>query len=107
VRFRATDGTWRNNVDVTHVLGRFPLSQFSLHQSADGALTLRTRGAETEIGAMVEALRALLGSSLSVKCEPLAPDADGRKPRQYTSDLPNAPVPACPSLTPSRSPPSG
>ena len=97
VRFRATDGTWRNNVDVTHVLGRFPLSQFSLHQSADGALTLRTRGAETQVGEMVEALRVLLGPALRVTCEPLALDADGRKPRQYTSDLPEALATSCPS----------
>lgn len=35
VRFYRRDGSWINNIEVTHVLSDLPLRQFSLHQQAD------------------------------------------------------------------------
>ena len=38
VRFRTAADKWINNVDVSHALTGLPLSQFGLHQRADGSL---------------------------------------------------------------------
>jgi len=84
VRFRTADGVWINNIDVTHALGRWPLSQYALHQHRDGALRLQlASGAMVHASAVREALRVLFGE-LKVDIETLASDD---KVLQYTSEL--------------------
>lgn len=84
VRFRCADGSWVNNIDVTHALAPLPLPQFALHQEADGSLVLRlAANAMPYAGDASEALRPLLrGARLRV--EALAVEG---KVLQYTSDL--------------------
>ena len=88
VRFRTATGTWLNNVEVTHALQEFALSQFALHQAADGALTLRCAGAPAASrDRIVRTLEAIFGAV------PLRLDADATfegKVVQYTSDLAEA-----------------
>jgi phenylacetate-CoA ligase len=87
VRFRVTDGSWINNVDVTHVLNRFPLTQYGLHQAGDGALRLRVHGPLADEGDLRAALLGLFGSTQDLTVE-RRPDLD--KVLQYTSDLDGA-----------------
>jgi phenylacetate-CoA ligase len=90
VRFRIVDGTWINNIDVTHALGRFPLAQYGLHQAADGTLVLRigVQGALGHEGDVREALRALFGATQAIAVERVP--AFAGKVVQYTSDLAGA-----------------
>jgi phenylacetate-CoA ligase len=84
VRFRARDGRWLNNIDVSHALRHLPLSQFGLHQSADGSLTLRLPAHALHHGVEAEAaLRSFFGE---VPIESVA-IAEDDKILQYTSDL--------------------
>lgn len=84
VRFRTAAGTWVNNIDVTHALHPWPLTQYALHQAADGALRLRLApGAAPHEAAVRAALGALLGD-LPLVVETLVADD---KVLQYTSAL--------------------
>ncbi|OWQ83746.1 AMP-binding protein [Roseateles terrae] len=84
VRFRSAGGDWINNIDVTHALAPWPLTQYALHQGNDGALRLRLTPAALHHGpALTAALAHLLGP-LPVTVEPLHADD---KVLQYTSDL--------------------
>lgn len=84
VRFRASTGAWVNNIDVTHALERWPLTQFALHQGADASLRLRLApAADVHAAAVREALRALLGD-LPLAIETLVAED---KVLQYTSEL--------------------
>jgi phenylacetate-CoA ligase len=84
VRFQTATGAWVNNIDVTHALERWPLTQYSLHQRADASLMLcLPPGAMAQADAVCNALQALLGP-LSINVQPLFADD---KVRQYTSDL--------------------
>jgi phenylacetate-CoA ligase len=89
VRFRAADGSWRNNVDVTHALEQFAIAQWTLHQAADGGLALRVLGGETERAGIRAALLALLGRDARLTVDDLVPP-DGGKVLQYTTDLEGA-----------------
>lgn len=86
VRFR-TNGGWINNIDVTHALHPLPISHFSLHQYADGAVTLRlAAGGMTLADAARTALEALFGMQ-TITVDVLAAED---KTIQYTSDLDGA-----------------
>ncbi|HEU5056346.1 MAG TPA: hypothetical protein VFU21_07465, partial [Kofleriaceae bacterium] len=85
VRFRAADGSWKNNVDVSHALAPHAAAQTSLHQAADGSLHLRARGGH--LGAMRGSLVALFGAGARIEVEELTSDD---KVLSYTSDLPDA-----------------
>lgn len=85
VRFRAPDGTWRNNVDVSHALAPHAAAQTALHQAADGSFLLRARGGH--LGAMRGSLIALFGAGARIEVAELS---DDDKVLQYTSDLPGA-----------------
>lgn len=96
VRFRAADGTWRNNIDVSHALAGFEVAQLALHQAADGSLVLRVRGgsgsgsdggSQDRHDAMRAALLDLFGAGARVAVEPMEPVAAESKHLQYTSDL--------------------
>lgn len=88
VRFRTMLGEWLNNIEVTHRLQRFALSQFTLHQSANGDLTLRLAGGRADAEQVRSALLALFGPAQQIGIEP---DVvfDG-KVVQYTSDISGA-----------------
>lgn len=87
VRFQTAAGHWLNNIDVTHALEHWPLTQYSLHQRADASLHLRlARHAMPHAAAVRGALRALLGD-LPLEVDPLLADD---KVLQYTSDLDSA-----------------
>lgn len=85
VRFRDPDGTWRNNVDVSHALAPHAAAQTALHQAADGSFVLRARGGN--LGAMRGSLIALFGAGARIEVAELEGDD---KVLQYTSDLPGA-----------------
>jgi phenylacetate-CoA ligase len=83
VRFRSSSGEWLNNIEVTHTLGRFALSQWTLHQHADGLLTLRASGGNEAL--LRPALAELFGKEARLRVDASAV-FDGKE-RQYTSDL--------------------
>jgi len=88
VRFRTMLGEWLNNIEVTHALSRFALTQFTLHQRANGDLDFRVTGARGEADAIRAALESLFGPTQRV-----AMDTDARfedKVVQYTSDIAEA-----------------
>ena len=76
-----------NNVDVTHALQDFALSQYALHQFSNRALRLRVRGNHaTE--PLANALHALFGTDASSEIETGYEFAG--KVVQYTRDTINA-----------------
>ena len=81
-------GEWINNIDVTHALKRFALTQFTLHQSASGDLAFRFTGARGEADAIRAALLSLFGPAQPIVIEPNAHFDD--KVVQYTSDIAEA-----------------
>jgi phenylacetate-CoA ligase len=85
VMFRTRDGTWINNVDVTHVLGPFALSRFSLHQGRDGELALKLVDSYVVVDDIRAVLLKLFGEdqALTIETGMTFPD----KVIQYTSDL--------------------
>lgn len=87
VRFRTLAGAWINNLEVTHAFAPLALTQFALHQEADGALHLRWCG-EDALTEIEKALRALFGDAQAMRLErgPLWE----RKVVQYTSALEGA-----------------
>lgn len=84
VRFQSTSGEWLNNIEVTHVLGGIALSQWTLHQSADGVLTFHCAGSPDR-AALLRALTDLFGQDAKITIHPGAV-FDGKR-KQYTSDL--------------------
>lgn len=88
IRFRTVAGEWLNNLEVTHALGRFALPQYTLHQAADGALTLRYHGAASDADTLADALRALFGAGQVVDAR--AAVFEEGKTVQYTSELAGA-----------------
>jgi phenylacetate-CoA ligase len=86
VRFRAGDGTWVNSIDVSHALQRVPLSQYRLHQRADGSLLFRYAAGDTLEQAVAPALQCLLGTDISI----VRTAFDGGKVVQYSSELAGA-----------------
>ena len=85
VRFRTVAGTWLNNVDLTHALGPFALSQFALHQGVDGALRLTFHGPHADPNQLRATLLGVFGADQPLKLQSV-PTFEG-KTVQYTSDL--------------------
>jgi phenylacetate-CoA ligase len=88
VRFRTARGEWLNNIEVTHALRPFALAQWTLHQSADGALRFRFRGDAARADAITDALRGMFGAGQPI--DVAEDDFEEGKVVQYTSDLPEA-----------------
>ncbi|MBI3243526.1 MAG: AMP-binding protein [Chloroflexi bacterium] len=84
VVFRARDGQPVNNVDVSIALRALPISQFNLHQFADGSLRLGLRGTAGQH----EARRALLDLFGPEQLLTIAALESDDKVVQYTADLP-------------------
>ncbi|WP_420129905.1 AMP-binding protein [Longimicrobium sp.] len=87
VRFRTAAGEWLNNIEVTHALQRFALSQWTLHQQADGALRFRFAGPGADADTLRHALAELFGGQAM---EVREGGFDGDKVVQYTSELEGA-----------------
>ena len=90
VRFRHPDGSWLNNIDVTHVLRPLPLARFSLHQRADAVFEFSVDGPATSVRDAHEALARLFGPSARIESRPFAPTAGSTKIPQYSSALPGS-----------------
>jgi phenylacetate-CoA ligase len=89
VRFKRGDGTWVNNVDIHHELSGVGLPQFSLHQYADETFLFSYMGSAALALDATAKLCAYLDVA-TVASTQLA--LDGRKLRQYTTDLPDGMV---------------
>ena len=88
VRFRTLLGEWLNNIEVTHALNRFALTQFTLHQAANGSLVFRHAGARGDQDGIRGALLSLFGAAQPLQVESDAGFDD--KVIQYTSDIAEA-----------------
>lgn len=84
VQYKTTHNEWINNVDITHLLNKYPLSQFSLHQHSDGSLTLYLLSMSYS-----DKLKQLIKDKLGfpVTVQPLSKTDLGSKVIQYTSDI--------------------
>ena len=88
VRFRTADGTWINNIEVTHALKRHDLVQWTLHQGSDASLRLHLVGRHAGRPVVEKALRELFGDlTLQIEEDADLKDAADGKVVQYTSDL--------------------
>lgn len=91
VRFRCGDGSWINNIDVTHALKPFALPQYALLQRADGRFEFTTwRAGAVDGVALRAALQGLLGAAAPLSIE--FSDAAVDKVVQYRSELPGGAV---------------
>lgn len=85
VRFRATDGTMINNIDVSHALAHLALSRYSLHQDRRGVFTLSLPVHNSATGQEAcAAIEQLMGRGIKIRLKTLMADD---KITQYTSDL--------------------
>lgn len=84
VSFLLPDGSRRNNMEVTRTLADLPLTQFSLHQNADGSLVFRFRGPEELAERVSQRLESLLHQPL---CLERVQESLGPKWIAYSSEL--------------------
>jgi len=85
VRFRTMTGEKINNIEVTHLLQPFSISQYTLHQKQDGGLSLRVAGLSHQTDSVRQALLQLFGAGQPLLVETV--DSFDGKVVQYTSDL--------------------
>jgi phenylacetate-CoA ligase len=85
VRFRNMRGEWFNNIEITHVLRRFALSRFTLHQNADGSLKFQTDARAGDDEEIRRTLLELFGAGQPLTTGPITTSDD--KVVQYTSDM--------------------
>lgn len=83
VRYKTAQG-WLNNVDITHVLQPFCLSQYQFHQDAQGDILLRFNG-NADAQQLIQSLQQAFGSQIHIQALPLGSVQD--KIIQYTSDF--------------------
>jgi phenylacetate-CoA ligase len=84
VRFRTMLGEWLNNIEVTHLLQPFAISQYTLHQARDGALHLQLARPCHQVDAIRQALLGLFGAGQPLQIDNV--EGFGDKVVQYTSD---------------------
>ena len=87
---RTMTGERLNNIEVTHLLQPFAISQYSMHQNQDGSLRLRLSGPGHQLETIRAALLGLFGSGQRLAIETVE-SFDG-KVIQYTSDLSEEPT---------------
>jgi phenylacetate-CoA ligase len=88
VRFRTMRGEWINNIEITHAMRGFPLTQFTVHQDADGSLRMRVAGWHIDEPAIRDALLGLFGAGQAIEISVV--DQFDAKVVQYTSVLVDA-----------------
>jgi phenylacetate-CoA ligase len=87
VLFPTADGRLVHSMEVSRLLRRFPLTQFQLHQAADGVFHFQYRG-RADAGQLRLALQELLGRSATLTmAELLPPSAGRRKVTEYRTDV--------------------
>lgn len=85
VSFRSSAKIWYNNIDITHALAGFALSQYALHQNADASLILRLRNCDRHLEReVVNAIEKLLGKDPGITVQSITAED---KIIQYSSDL--------------------
>lgn len=87
VRFRTLGGGCLNNIDVTHALGPLALTQFGVHQNADGSVRLSLSRRDMRLAAKAAALLRGLFEDARVEVEAIVAED---KIVQYSSDIPQA-----------------
>lgn len=87
VRFRTATGSFINNIDVAHALGRIPLSRFTCHQCADGAMQVALPSSELH---WKEEIRSVLKELLGDIEVGIVTLRANDKVVQYSSDIPGA-----------------
>jgi phenylacetate-CoA ligase len=87
--FRGMGGQRINNIDISTVLKPFAFAQYTLHQAADGSLTLRVQsgGANPDAQRLRRALLPLFGDGQELNIAEM--EVSGDKVLQYTSDYPD------------------
>lgn len=85
VMYQNSAGAWFNNINITHKLKEFPLSQFTLRQRADRSVLLQVREREIPPTNLERALVSLFGAGISVTIESGIAFPD--KVVQFTSEL--------------------
>lgn len=85
VMFRTRAGEWLNNLEVTHVLQPYALSQYTLHQRADGGFRFRVVSPGVDLAAVRRSLESLFGAGQPIAIEEV--DGFEGKVVQYTSEL--------------------
>jgi phenylacetate-CoA ligase len=85
VRYRTASGAWLNNIEITHVLRPYPITQFGVHQDAGGVIHLRYVGNTVEINEVRKAVAAILGADTPLEVQRV--DQIDHKIVQYTSSL--------------------
>jgi phenylacetate-CoA ligase len=96
VLFRGTRGQSISPLDVSKALAPFALPQFTLHQSADGALQMKVRRAGIDLVPLHTALLTLFGTDQAVAIEEAA--SLGDKVIQYTTAIPTVSEKSFPKL---------
>jgi len=84
VRFLTQDGDWINNIDLTHALLPLPLSRYTVHQAADGTVSLGL--APTEM-AYAQDAATRLSAALRGRAIRIIDLTSEDKVLQYTTDL--------------------
>ena len=85
VRFLTGDGHWINNIDLTHALAPLPLSRYTVHQGADGAVSVGLP--PTEMSHAREAAERV-SAALQGRTVRIIELTGEDKVLQYTTDLP-------------------
>jgi phenylacetate-CoA ligase len=88
VRFMTASGEWINNIEVTQLLQRLAIPQFTLHQNKEGALEFRFAGPRENETQVRTVLLQLFGQQQPLLIEHV-PMFEG-KVIQYTSSLDGA-----------------
>ncbi|MCU0874491.1 MAG: AMP-binding protein [Pirellulaceae bacterium] len=87
VLFPTADGRLVHSMEVSRLLRRFPLTQFQLHQAADGVFHFQYRG-RADAGQLRLALQELLGRSATLTMAELLPPSAGRRQViEYRTDV--------------------
>ena len=85
VRFRTMHGEWINNIEVTHVLRKFAIPRFALHQKSDGSLQLQMDDARQYQRSIIETIKGLFGDAQPLELETFKGKEE--KVIQYTSEM--------------------
>ncbi len=77
-----------NSVDISNAMTEFPLAGFNVHQRADKSVQFTGWSTDSNLKpAILQSLRKIFGTGLSVEITITAPDSRGSKPVSYSSDV--------------------
>lgn len=87
VRYRLSDGSWINNIDITHALAYLPIPHFNFHQESDGQVVLRLSASAMHLAEEARSALGVLFENQPVRIDVLQAED---KTVQYTSDFDGA-----------------